>query len=34
LKRAEYRTLIQEDGFDALIKHITDKTEAYSKKST
>ena len=33
LKRAEYRTLIQEDGFDALIKHISDKLQAYTKKA-
>jgi len=30
LKRAEYKTLISEKGFDALMTHIEDKTRAYT----
>ena len=30
LKRAEYKTLISEKGFDALVNHIEDNTRAYT----
>ncbi len=34
LKRAEYKTLISDKGFEALIKHIEDKTQAYTESQS
>lgn len=34
LKRAEYKTLISDKGLDALIKHIEQKTQAYTESNS